>query len=389
MRSPRAGRGSATGSAVSTPDRAELLLVYDERMLAHDPTGWDPEHPDWTASVKQLLALQYPDKDLESYAHPERPQRLATIVEELRSAPVPGARWEGTEPAEPPELERAHSREHVEFIESLIGRSCWLSVDTTAVSPGSVLAAKLAAGAGITAVEAVTAGTASRALCLVRPPGHHAGAAQAMGFCLYNNVAVAAAHARSLGLARILILDWDLHHGNGTQDIFYTDPDVLFVDTHCAPPFYPGTGTLEQTGAGAGRGTTMNIPLPAGSGNAALLRAMETIIVPAAEAFRPELVLVSAGFDAHWRDGTFEMDESGFAALTAGLCGIADRHAEGRLVMCLEGGYNAESLATSARATAAALTGSLPDTLYVLAEDPGIEAVDAAAAFHAQTRDAR
>jgi acetoin utilization deacetylase AcuC-like enzyme len=182
----------------------------------------------------------------------------------------------------------------------------------------------------------------------------------------------------------VLILDWDLHHGNGTQEIFYADRDVLFIDTHCAAPFYPGTGALQETGADAGRGTTINVPLPPGSGNAALLRAMETIIVPAAEAFRPDLVLVSAGFDAHWLDQTFGMDESGFAAATAGLCGVADRHAEGRLVLCLEGGYNAESLAASAHATIATLAGTMPGATNVLDEDPGFTAVDEAAAFHGE-----
>jgi len=366
---------------VRSTEPGELVLVYDERMLAHDPTGWDPDRPDWTRSVKALLAEQYPDKDFEGYAHPERPQRVTAIAERLREQPVAGARWLGAEPAEPPELERVHTRDHVEFIESLIGRSCWLSEDTTAVSAGSVTAAKLAAGAGITAVEQLVQGTARRAFCIVRPPGHHAGAARAMGFCLYNNAAVAAAHARALGLERVLIFDWDLHHGNGTQDIFYADPDVLFIDTHCAAPFYPGTGALGETGTGAGRGATMNIPLPPGSGNAAMLRALQEIILPAAEAFRPELVLISAGFDPHRHDQTFEMDEGGFAALTAGLCGIADRHADGRLLVCLEGGYNAESLAASAHATAAALAGSVPDAVNALEDDPGIATVDEAAAF--------
>ncbi|MEJ2604624.1 MAG: histone deacetylase [Gammaproteobacteria bacterium] len=362
----------------------KVLIIHDERMLEHHPTGWDPEHPDWTESVKALLAEQYPDKDFEHYAHPERPQRVVAITDRLRDEPVAGTRWLTSEPAEPPELERAHTREHVAFIESLIGRACWLSVDTTAVSPGSVMAAKLAAGAGIVAVESVLQGDAKRAFCLTRPPGHHAGAARASGFCLYNNAAVAAAHARSLGLERVLILDWDLHHGNGTQEIFYADRDVLFIDTHCAAPFYPGTGALQETGADAGRGTTINVPLPPGSGNAAFLRAMETIIVPAAEAFRPDLVLVSAGFDAHWLDQTFGMDESGFAAATASLCGVADRHAEGRLVLCLEGGYNAESLAASAHATIATLAGTMPGATNVLDEDPGFTAVDEAAAFHAE-----
>ncbi|MDZ7645420.1 MAG: histone deacetylase [Woeseiaceae bacterium] len=361
----------------------DVLIVYDAAMLGHNPTGWDPGRPDWTESVKKLLAELYPDKNLDNYSHPERPQRLSAIVDKLLTEPLPGTRWLPAEPAERAELGRVHTAEYVDFIESLLGQARWLSVDTTAVSPDSVAAAKLAAGAGVVAVDALLAGAAKRAFCAVRPPGHHALAGGAMGFCLYNNVAVAAAHARARDLQRVLILDWDLHHGNGTQDIFYADPDVLFIDTHCAPPFYPGTGKLEETGTNGGSGYTINVPLPAGSGNAALLAALEQIIRPAAAAFRPDIVLVSAGFDAHHLDQTFAMDESGFAALTAGMCDIADRYCDGRLVMCLEGGYNADALALSAYASVSAMADLRPANILVLPDDPGIAAVEAAAHFHA------
>lgn len=362
---------------------SDVLLVYDERMLGHNPRGWDPAHPEWTESVKALLAQQYPDKDLSDYAHPERPQRLSVVIDRLRDNPIAGTRWIAAELAEPVELLRAHTDAHVAFIEALAGRACWLSVDTTAVSPDSVTAAKLAAGAGVTAIEAILRGDGTRGFCAVRPPGHHAPADRAMGFCLYNNIAVAAEHARAQGMRRIMILDWDLHHGNGTQEIFYADPDVLFIDTHCAAPFYPGTGGLDEIGSGSGTGLNLNVPLPAGSGNAALCRALQQVILPAGEAFAPELILISAGFDGHHLDQTFQMDETGFAALTAGLCELADRTAGGRIVLCLEGGYNAESLSSGAYATVEALAGQAPGAVNVLDDDPGCGAVDRAAAFHA------
>jgi len=319
----------------------DVLIVYDGAMLGHNPTGWDPAHPEWTEAVRAILAVQYPDKEFELY--------------------------------------RAHSREHVDFIEALAGRSCWLSVDTTAVSPDSVHAAKLAAGAGMTAVEAIRRGEARRAFCAVRPPGHHATADRAMGFCLYNNVAVTAAHARALGYERILIFDWDLHHGNGTQDIFYADPQVLFVDTHCEAPFYPGTGLIEETGRDAGEGYNLNVPLPHGSGTAAMLAAVDAIIAPAAAAFRPDLVLVSAGFDCHRNDQAFTMDEAGFGELAAALCRIADAQAGGRLVVLLEGGYNAESLAASTHAVVGAMAGNAPGAGERFDDDPGVPAVGSSA----------
>lgn len=360
-----------------------VLLIYDEGMLGHNPVGWDPGHPEWTQAVKALLAEQYPDKEFSSYAHPERPQRLLAIIEKLQAEPIQGVRWLAAEPAEPVELKRAHTQAHVDFIEALAGRSCWLSVDTTAVSPDSVRAAKLAAGAGVTAVEALYANTAKRAFCAIRPPGHHAPAERAMGFCLYNNVAVAVAHARSLGLTRAMIWDWDLHHGNGTQDIFYADPDVLFVDTHCAAPFYPGTGTIEETGDGAGQGYNFNVPLPPGSGNAALIAAAEQIVAPAAAVFKPDIIFISAGFDPHRLDQTFHMDETGFGKITEKMCAIADEFSAGRLIVCLEGGYNAESLAHSVYAVVRALAGEHGDVVNVLADDPGLAAVGQAAEYHA------
>lgn len=368
----------------------ELLLICDDRMLAHHPTGWDPEHPEWTEAVMALLAEQYPDKSPDEWTHPERPERLAAIRDNLAGLALPGVHWALPRTAGKKALERVHTREYVAYVDSLEGRSCWLNQDTTAVSPGSVKAAKLAAGAGVRAVEAVARGEGKRAFCLVRPPGHHALHDRAMGFCLYNNVAVAARHAQhALDLRRILIFDWDLHHGNGTQEIFYDDPDVLFVDTHCQAPFYPGTGLLEETGASAATGTTVNVPLPAGSGNTALLEACDTVLAPAAEAFGPDLILVSAGFDAHRLDTIMAMDEYGFGALCRRVRALADRLCGGRLVLMLEGGYHADSLVASSEACARALAGDADFPVERDDGDAGLEAVREAARFHRAARGRR
>ncbi len=272
-----------------------------------------------------------------------------------------------------------HTSSHVDNIFELRGQSAWLDVDTTAVSPGSVDAAQVAAGTAIAAVEAVVLGDAGSAFAVVRPPGHHAEPARARGFCLFNNVAVAAAHARSvLGCERVLILDWDAHHGNGTQDIFWTEPDVLVFDIHRSAPFYPGSGSLEDVGAGLGEGTTVNVPLPGGSGDVAYLRALREILAPAADSFRPDVILVSAGFDAHWYDLALNVSYEGFAAMTREVMTIAERHCDGRLAFVLEGGYNLEALSHGVRSVLAALAGeevSDPDAC-------GVAEVDAAAAFH-------
>ncbi len=242
-----------------------VLIYYDVRMLGHNPAGWDSGHPEWSDAVKAMIAQQYPDASLETYAYPERPQRLTAIVERLLAEPIDGMCWRVPAPATRAQLQRAHSAVHVAYIESLVGESHWLAQDTTAVSPDSVIAARLAAGSGVDAVEAITAGESRHAFCIVRPPGHHAAADHARGFCLYNNIAVAAMHARAvLGYSRVMIWDWDMHHGNGTQDIFYDQPGVLVVDSHCAAPFYPGTGSLSETGTGPGLGYQLNVPLPRG-----------------------------------------------------------------------------------------------------------------------------
>jgi acetoin utilization deacetylase AcuC-like enzyme len=302
---------------------SDVLLLADDQMLDHDPG---------------------PD-------HPERPDRLRAVVAALRDTPVAGTRWAEPRAASREAIERIHDADFVNLIEGLRGRSAILDLDTT-VSPGSVPAAFLAAGAAIDAVEAVFSGDTPNAFALVRPPGHHAEARRAMGFCLFNNIAVAAAHARAvLGCNRVLIVDWDVHHGNGTQHAFYDRRDVLFFSTHRSP-FYPGTGDADEVGAGEGTGHTVNVPLTEPCGDAEFAAIFDELLTPIADAYQPDLVLVSAGFDAHADDplGGMGVTTRGFGSLCARVRDIARRHSGDRLVLVLEGGYDLGSLAASAHA---------------------------------------
>jgi acetoin utilization deacetylase AcuC-like enzyme len=244
------------------------------------------------------------------------------------------------------------------MIGGLHGSHATIGADTV-VSPASVEAARLAAGAAIGAIEAIcgSPARARRAFAAMRPPGHHAEEERAMGFCLYNNIAVAAAHARArFGLERILILDWDVHYGNGTQQIFAAERGVLFASIHQSP-LYPGGGATHEVGQEAGRGFTINLPLPAGCGDGDYAAAFDRLLLPIAARYRPQLVLVSAGFDAHAADplGGMELTAEGFAALTARARRIAEQHAQGRLLLLLEGGYDLHGLASSVHACLAQL----------------------------------
>jgi acetoin utilization deacetylase AcuC-like enzyme len=293
------------------------------------------------------------------FGHPERPERLDALRRGLREAGVePKLELLAPRPATAAELLRVHTEEHVARVAATRGRTVRFDPDTQA-GPRSYEAALAAAGAVVDAVDRVLDGELDRAFCAVRPPGHHATADRAMGFCLFNNVAAAAAHAIHRGRKRVAIVDIDVHHGNGTQDIFWEDPRVLYVSSH-AYPFYPGTGALDETGEGAGRGFTVNLPLPGGTGDGAYAHVYREIVEPIGQAFDPELVLVSCGFDAHTADplAPMELTPAGYAELMAVCLGIAGGAAQGKVVVALEGGYLLEGIAGAGAAVVSVLLGS-------------------------------
>lgn len=317
------------------PVKNSVSVFYDVRVLAHKPdtdAAFLPGRMD--KRIRQILSgLGVPWK------YPEHPGRLTAITDLLERSPISGVELMPGKAATFEQLSRVHTTHYLEDIFKLRGEHAWLDVDTTAVSPGSVEAAEVAAGTAIAAVDAVVSKRSESAFALVRPPGHHAEPVRARGFCLFNNVAVAATYAQAeLNLPRVMIIDWDAHHGNGTQDIFWADPDTLFCDIHRASPFYPGSGRMEDVGAGLGEGTTINIPVPAGAGDSAYIKAFEDIIIPAADWFKPDLILVSAGFDPHWFDLALNVSYEGFAAMTGLVQKMARKHCEGRLAFVLEGG---------------------------------------------------
>ncbi len=285
--------------------------------------------------------------------HPERPARLEAILGRLRASGL----WSELDVREPPraseeDLARVHDPRYVRSVRTQCQRGPAALDGDTHVSRDSFEAACLAAGGTLQACRNVLDGTWSNAFCAVRPPGHHAEFDRAMGFCLMNNVAIAAAWlVERAGLERVAILDWDVHHGNGTQHLFEASPRVFYASLH-QWPLYPGTGAASECGFGAGTGTTLNCPMDPGTGDADWLRALERTILPALEAFRPEFVLVSAGFDAHRRDplAGIQLSEQGFRGLSRGILELAARTAGGKLVSVLEGGYDLEALAASVEA---------------------------------------
>lgn len=286
--------------------------------------------------------------------HPERAERWDAAMRGLASYPVA---TRAARVATADELALCHSRAYLELAESEVraGRHT-LSTGDTDVCERSFDVARHAAGVGLDAVDLVLGGQATTALAIVRPPGHHAGAARGMGFCLFNNIAIAARYAqRRHGVERVLIADWDVHHGNGTQDIFYEDGSVFFFSTHQSP-WYPGTGARDETGAGGGRAATMNRPFPAGAGREEVLGALGEL-AQAMEGFRPDIVLISAGFDSRRGDplGQFRLSDQDFADMTDLLLEVADKHAGGRVISLLEGGYNLEGLALGVASHARAL----------------------------------
>jgi acetoin utilization deacetylase AcuC-like enzyme len=288
---------------------------------------------------------------------PGHPEQAARFDAALKGLPAP---VDAAEPraATEDELALCHTREYIAIAkQDIVAGRRELSTGDTHISPGSLDAALHATGTMLTAVDRVLEGEAKNAFCVVRPPGHHASADRGMGFCLFNSIAVAARYAqRKHGLERVLVVDWDVHHGNGTQDIFYKDKNVFFFSTHQSP-WYPWTGLREETGEGAAEGTTLNCPLPAGSGREEILGAFHDLLRPAAEHFQPDLVLISAGFDSRGGDplGNFCLTDQDFFDLTRLMMEIAERHAGGRLVSVLEGGYSLSGLTSGVNAHARAL----------------------------------
>ncbi|HTR38899.1 MAG TPA: histone deacetylase [Bryobacteraceae bacterium] len=287
--------------------------------------------------------------------HPESPTRFDAALGGLDDLPLVRlpSRLANTD-----EIALCHRHEYIRLVErEVMNGFHQLSTGDTDISPRSWDAALRAAGSVLNAVDAVAAGQVQNAFCIVRPPGHHANAIAGMGFCLFNNVAIAARYAQKKhGIGRVLIADWDVHHGNGTQDIFYCDGSVFFFSTHQSP-WYPGTGPAIETGEGAGAGMTMNCPFPAGSGRKEILGAFQEKLMPAAEQVKPDLVLISAGFDSRAGDplGQFFLTDADFADLTRVMREIADKHAGGRVVSVLEGGYSLTGLRAGVRAHVEAL----------------------------------
>lgn len=298
------------------------------------------------------------------FAHPESPYRLDAVKDILLHKNMMNSMMHiSSRAATEEEVLLVHTRKYLEIVKSDIRKGAEiLSTGDTIMSVKSLEVANLATGGVLNAVDAVFNDKLKRAFCLLRPPGHHATPTRGMGFCIWNHIAIAARYAqRKFRISKVLIVDWDVHHGNGTQDAFYSDDSVLFFSTH-QYPWYPGTGASSEIGSGTGKGFTINCPFPAGAGRKEILGAMEQKLVPAAETFQPELILISAGFDSRKEDplGDFKLEDVDFDDMTRLVGGIAMRHAKGRMISLLEGGYNLPGLASAAAAHVRALI-EMPD----------------------------
>jgi acetoin utilization deacetylase AcuC-like enzyme len=303
---------------------AKTAVVTDQEYLKHQPGEFHPERPE---RIKVLLDLA---ASLDAGEYLLLPPRAATRAE----------------------IEMCHSPEHVALIESTSRTNQFALDGDTITSRDSFGVGLLAVGGFLRLLDAIAAGESRGGFALVRPPGHHARPEQAMGFCLFNTIAIGAEHLKRMhGAQRILLMDWDVHHGNGTQEIFYDDPSVFFISMH-QYPFYPGTGAAREVGAAAGEGYTLNIPLPAGCADDEYLAVFRDVIVPAVKNFHPDWILVSAGFDPHRRDPLAGMavTETGFAAMARALVRLADECAESRIAFLLEGGYDLAALSASVAA---------------------------------------
>lgn len=310
------------------------------------------------ACVASLLFTHH----LTGWRHPEAPERYAAIMDELeRSSLSSYLNWFEPRSATEDELARCHSKKYIDLVKSEIeytkidaneGESILLSTGDVQISSGSWEAAIRAAGAGITGIDLLFSGLMDRVFCPVRPPGHHARPEQGMGFCLFNNVAIAARYAQARwGIKKIFIVDWDVHHGNGTQEIFYEDPDVFYFSTH-QDKLYPWTGAAEETGRGKGIGTTWNVPIAASDeARKTILDLYRSRVPDKIKEFSPELIIISAGFDAHWQDplGGLNLEEQDFFSMTRVIVEAAKKSCGGKVLSLLEGGYHLESLKSSVR----------------------------------------
>ncbi|MDP8567884.1 histone deacetylase family protein [Methylophilus aquaticus] len=328
---------AVTPCTTTAAERLPVTMVYDARLLSHDVGP----------------------------GHPENAARLSHIVTHLQQHPLLNhhLRWPIVHPATEADLLRVHTPEYLAQLEAahatlLPGQYLTLSTGDTVISQGSLAVAKLATGAALAGVDAVMQQQSKAAFALVRPPGHHATANRGMGFCIYNHVAVAARYAQQqYGVRHVLIVDIDVHHGNGTQAIFDADQSVFYFSAH-QHPLYPGTGLGNERGEGVGLGTTMNIQVPAGSSADRLLNAWQQQLVPAMQNFRPELIIVSAGLDAHTGDylGQLRYSDAAYAAIANHIQVLANRYAQGRMVWVLEGGYVPANNAQAVEAILTTLT---------------------------------
>ena len=296
-----------------------VILIHTERFVDHEPPPGHPERPE-RAETMEVVANRWRERGVEVVA-----PRAATHEQ----------------------LARVHTDQHLQTVAATRGRAVQLDPDTF-TSPDTYEIALLAAGAGIDAVERVMGGSHRAAVAMVRPPGHHAERDRAMGFCLYNNAAVAAAHARAQGASKVALVDYDVHHGNGTQHIFEHDPAVLYISMH-QYPYYPGTGAVDDVGRGAGRGFTINLPLEAGAVAEDYRAVFAGVVTPVLRQFEPDLIVVSAGFDAHEDDplGGMRLTAPSFGAMMKELRAVADECCRGRIVSITEGGYDLKALSAS------------------------------------------